>query len=364
MRGVRGIRLASRGHSLLELSITLGITAVILLTLYGFLMTQAMVSLEENSELSKQNSIRTGAQQMIDELEMCRPKRLDSMGAWFEYYLPKPGANGGYELDATGNLIFGVMDSGGTWYPNGFYCVTFIRSNEPEDYLSEKDLHIDAADSGTDLNGNGTTTDIFIGGTLAVTSFDVNGNPIGSTRNLSGKFFMQLDPSIPTGTANAMAFNPPTNFSNVDSANMSSYPIVGTGDPEVAAGLNLNRLHYKGPGIFLIRQVNGINAQHADPIVDTNGNGILDAGENYYDTNGNGFYDEADSEPFTDSNGNNIKDPLESYVDSNNNGKYDCRMTLNFITFKTGQKITDTGLDRDKSVQLQFSKTKIRFKNL
>src|SRR5205823_2324807 len=74
----------ARGTTLVELSLTLGVTAVIIMTLYGFLMTQAVVSLEESSELSKQNSIRSGAEQLSDELEMCKPRRLDSMGAWFE----------------------------------------------------------------------------------------------------------------------------------------------------------------------------------------------------------------------------------------------------------------------------------------
>ncbi|MEI6236270.1 MAG: hypothetical protein WCT04_24705 [Planctomycetota bacterium] len=351
----------TRGTTMLELTITLGITTVILLTLYGFLMTQALVSVEENSELSTQNSVRQGAQQLFDELEMCKPKRLDSMGAWFEYYLPKAGANGGFELDATGNLIYGVLD-GTTWYPNGFYCVTFVRSNEAQDYLAEADLHLSNDDIGTDLNGNGTFTDVFIGGWLTVTSFDSTGMTVGAQRFLTGKFFMQLDPAA-TSTSTAPITNPAQNYTNVDSMNLTVFPTMGNGDPAAVTALRIDRMPYKGLGVFLMRQLNGVGAQKADAFIDTNSNGILDSLEIWTDTNINGFYDEWDSEPFTDSNGNNIRDPIETYVDSNHNGKYDCRMTLQFITFKTGRTVTESGDTRDKSIQLKFLRTKVRFKN-
>ena len=351
-----------RGTTLIELTLTLGITAVILMTLYGFLMTQAVVSIEENSELSTQNSVRDGAQQLFDELETCKPKRLDSMGAWFEYYLPRPGVNGGFALDASGNLMYGVMDNN-TWYPNGFYCVTFIRSNESRDFLDESTLKINSTDVGTDLNGNGTMTDVFIGGTLQINAFDANGMPIATARSLTGKFFMQLDPAAVT-SATSIVTNPATNYSNVDSMNMTVFPTAGIGDPAIASQLGVDRMPYKGAGIFLIRQVNGVGAQKADTFIDLNHDGILDNGETYADSNGNGFYDDWDSEPFTDTNGNNIRDPLEQYVDSNHNGKYDCRMTLQFVTFKPGRTVTDNGDEGNKNIQLKFQRTKIRFKNL
>jgi len=357
-------RLVTRwhGHSLLELSFTLGISATILLTLYGFLMTQGMVSLEESTELSMQNSVRVGAQQLLDELEMCKPKRLDSMGAWFEYYLPKTTASGGYELDSTGNLIWGVSD-GVTWYPNGFYCVTFIRSNEPTDFLDESKLHYNTGTVGCDLNGNGSATDVFIGGFLSITAFDVNGMPIGQPRMLTGKFFMQLDPTTSTGAPTAPVLNVALNYENVDSLNLSVFPTMGNGDPTEIAQLRLDRLQYKGAGIFLMRQVNGVGCQQADPFIDSNGNGIRDNTETYIDANGNGQYDEADCEPFIDANGNNVHDTSETYVDSNHNGKFDCRMTLHLTTFNPGRTVNESGLDRDKAVQLKVLYTKIRFKN-
>ncbi len=354
-------RLRTTGHSLLELSFTLGISAVILMTLYGFLMTQAMVSLEESTELSTQNSTRVGAQQLIDELEMCKPKRLDTMGAWFEYYLPKTGPNGGYEMDSSGNLIYGVSDNG-VWYPKGFYCVTFVRSNEPEDFLSEVDLHFNTTGLGTDLDGNNSYTDIYIGGSLVILAYDSNGMPVGGKRFLSGRFFMQLDPVVPTGTPPVV--NIALNYEPVDSVNLNVFATMGNGDPAVIAQLKSDKLKYKGPGIFMIRHTNGIGAQKADPFVDYNSNGILDNSESYTDANLNGRYDESDCEAFTDTNGNNVRDTLEAYVDGNHNSKFDCRMCLQLITFNPGRKVTESGLDRDKSMGLRVIRTKIRFKNL
>jgi hypothetical protein len=114
----------------------------------------------------------------------------------------------------------------------------------------------------------------------------------------------------------------------------------------------------------MIRHTNGVGAQKADSFVDYNSNGIKDNSESYTDSNGNGVFDESDCEAFTDTSGNNIRDPLESYVDANHNGKFDCRMTLQLITFNPGRKVTESGLDRDRSMSLKVIRTKIRFKNL
>jgi prepilin-type N-terminal cleavage/methylation domain-containing protein len=352
----RSMRLP-HGFSLIEMVITLTISTVILMTLYGFMVTQAMVSLDEETELSAQNTIRQGAQQLLDELEVCRPRRLDSMGAWFEYYVPNR------ITDGSGSLVFGAQIDD-TFYPGGFHSIAFVRSNDPQDFLTESDPSTQPPAPGIDLNGNGSTTDVFVGGHLVFSTYDINGNPIGTPRTLNGKFFMELNPLPPTIAAPDTTFNLPDGQENVDSLNTTTFATMGTGDPEVASANGVDRLPYKGTTpIFIMRQINGTGAQRADKYIDNNNDGVFNAGDVFMDTNGNNQYDSADSEPFTDLNENNIRDPLEPFVDANHNNKYDCRMTLQFMTYDTRRSIGHSTQTRDKNFGFRLSRTKIRFKN-
>jgi prepilin-type N-terminal cleavage/methylation domain-containing protein len=348
-----------RGFSLVEMVITLTITCCLLMVMYGFMVTQALVTLDENTEVSNQAQIRESAQQLIDELECCMPRRLDSMGMWFEYYLPNS------VTDANGNLVFGCM-ANGNFYPNGFYSVAFVRSNESQDLLYEAAMS-NGPSYGVDLNNNGSTTDVFVGGFLVISTYDSGGNPIGQPRTLYGKLFAELLPPGAQTTAVPVT-NTPTSAEDIDSANATVYASMGAAPPTAAALSGVSTMAYRGTTpIFLMRQINGVNSQQADTFNDTNSDGILDQNETYNDVNHNGQYDEADCEPFSDDNGNNIRDALEAYVDANHNSVYDCRMTLQFTTYDTSRRASSaetSSTNRDPYFGLRLMRTKIRFKNL
>ena len=330
------------------------------MTMYGFMVTQAMVTLDENTELGNQAQIRESVQQLLDELEVCRPRRLDSMGAWFEYYLPSNTA------DANGNLVFGCY-SADLFYPNGFYSVAFVRSNELNDLIHENTL-ANGGGTGVDLNNNGRVDDVFIGGNLVITPYDATEKPGRSAARMlySARSFtaevLNLDSAFAVPRPWKTTGNPPVGSEDVDSSSALTFPLLDSANYSDAAAAGITTMKYKGTTpIFLMRQLTGINCQKADSINDLNNDGVLDQSETYNDDNHNGVYDEADCEPFGDDNGNNIRDTLEEYVDTNHNGRYDCRMTLQVTTFDSHRSSRAEVTARDGFFGLRVMRTKIRF---
>lgn len=367
--------------TLVEMCVSTAVFSVVIMTLYGFMMTQAMVSVQEYSEQKTQHDTCQGVEQLIAQLETCKLHRIDSMGAWVQYSLPRiDQTTGSFRLDATGSVTYGV-DLDGNWYPNGFWSAAFVRSNENDDYLKESDMKLvnpeevgnvsngtngnlvinlvnnltgnngnqngiiknsDGSDKeqafmGVDLNGNGVIGEIFVGGYIQLTPYNSQGVPIGVSRPLSGKYFMELDPSLPAMTSHLTSYHGRLAYDDFDSVDQYIFPTTGSGDPASVSQRKLNTMRYKNLGIFLMRHLNGVNAQKADPTLGAAG---------------------IDCDNFVDSNDNYIKDSTESPVTN-----FHCSLTLRLATFDTTRNLGSTGSAQDATYGLRIATTRIKLTN-
>ena len=351
----------ARGMTLVEMCVSTAVFSVVIMTLYGFMMTQAMVSVQEYSEQKTQHDTCLGVEQLIAQLETSKLHRIDSMGAWVQYSLPRTDqTTGSLKLDATGSVTFGV-DLEGNWYPNGFWSAAFVRSNESDDYLSESEMKLvnpDVAGKGSnptgynnnmsvpvlpqayigvDLNGDGVIGGIFVGGYIQLTPYNAQGMTIGVPRMVSGKYFMELDPSKPAMTSHLTSNHGRLAYDDFDSVDQYIFPTTGNGDPDSVRQRKLDTMRYKNLGIFLMRHLNGVNAQQADPTLGAAG---------------------IDCDNFVDSNDNYIKDATESPVTN-----FHCSLTLRLATFDITRNLAKTGREQDAMYGLRIATTRVKLMN-
>jgi prepilin-type N-terminal cleavage/methylation domain-containing protein len=356
-----GSRPAARpaGFTLIEMAVTLALTAVMLMAFYGFVAAHAMSSYEDCSEIRIQSDIRKTMVGLTDELESAHLYGLDPMAAWVQYQVPKTGVSGALILDVNGNKQWGVWPPGtSNAAPAGFqvsvannvwyYQLMFIDSTDPKDQLIESAQVNSLNASGQNLSGTlgpGSSnfapvyTDTFVFGHFEVWCVNVvnNGAPTYQVvRSIPGKCLRQYD------ATKAVPANP------------TGWPVTQL----------YGQTYQYGGGFFFLRNVGGTGGQG-----EQNSGTALSAQESFYWFNYpivQGYpsvQEDADCEPFNDSNGNCVCDGVEQYTDKNNSGTWQAKLRIQVRSFDTMKLASQSPNQRDVNAVIRLLTARVQNRN-
>lgn len=296
---------ASRGLTLVEMIVALGVFSLVIAALLSFLQSQGKIAVAESTEVEIQGHLRRGIEDLCSELADAQLTGLDTNGLWVTYMVPNKGTSGfpvpGPPSSGAGAgpftcvYEFGARGFDNKWYHGGYYRIEFVDSTLSRDTIVESAI-------GMDLNQDGDMNDTYAFGQFRQTVYDAPAN------------------ASPPGKA-------------VDTRDFTWR----------CARLSINGGTYTGSGngCFYLRQpMAGNNEQHSDTFTDTNGDNVYEQPETVTDTsgnnviylgdkllndyNGNGKYDEVDSTTwFQDKNNNNVFDSADAMQANNAHTNYD-----------------------------------------